>query len=253
MESQPPLSAAYFDAWYADMDRSPVKDQIQRRHLHLPPHLSSTSSLTGDGLDEVCAALRLLPGNVLLDLACGRGGYGLEIATRTRSRLIGIDFSPEAVRQAARKARDLSVAADFRVGDLVGTGLGSASVDAVMCVDSIQFADGPAEAFAEIRRVLAPGGPVVLTCWEPVERGDERLVSRLRDVDLDAGLRAAGFEEIAVAERPGWRAAELGMWKEAAALDPGDDPALLSFHTEALRVLETAHLLRRVMAVANAP
>ncbi len=39
---------------------------------------------------------------------------------------------------------------------------------------------------------------------------------------------------------------------EAAALDPGDDPALQSFHAEGLRSLETFTLLRRVMATATA-
>lgn len=38
---------------------------------------------------------------MLLDLACGRGGYGLTIAARTGARLIGVDFSAEAIRQAA--------------------------------------------------------------------------------------------------------------------------------------------------------
>ncbi len=43
------------------------------------------------------------------------------------------------------------------------------------------------------------------------------------------------------------------MWQEAVALDPGDDPALLSFHDEAVRSLENSTALRRVMATATAP
>ncbi len=42
------------------------------------------------------------------------------------------------------------------------------------------------------------------------------------------------------------------MWTEAAALDPGDDPALQSFHAEGVRSLDTFTLLRRVMATATA-
>ena len=42
------------------------------------------------------------------------------------------------------------------------------------------------------------------------------------------------------------------MWAEAAALDPGDDPALQSFHAEGVRSVETFALLRRVMATASA-
>ncbi len=43
------------------------------------------------------------------------------------------------------------------------------------------------------------------------------------------------------------------MWEEAAALDPGDDPALQSFHDEGVRSLDTFTLVRRVMASATAP
>lgn len=251
--ARPPLSAAYFDGWYAQMARFPAKDEIQRRHLGLPVHVPSTGSLTGSGIGEVGAALRLPPGGALLDLACGRGGYGLEIAARTGARLVGVDFSAEALRQAARLAQQLGRRSVFVVGELTATGLGSGSVDAVLCVDSIQFATPRAAAYAEIRRVLAPGGRVVLTGWEPVEPGDPRLVSRLRDVDLHAGLHAAGFDEVTVHERPDWRATERQMWEEAAALDPGDDLALQSLHNEALRVLDTFLLVRRVMATATAP
>ena len=124
--------------------------------------------------------------------------------------------------------------------------------DAVLCVDAIQFAPEPEAAYRELRRVLAPGGCVVLTCWEPLDPGDPRMPARLRRVSLGRGLAAAGFSGIEVTERPGWRAAERSMWEEAAALDPGDDPALQSFHAEGIRSLETFSLLRRVMATATA-
>ena len=41
------------------------------------------------------------------------------------------------------------------------------------------------------------------------------------------------------------------MWAEAVALDPGDDPALRSFHDEGVRSVETFDLFRRVMATAT--
>jgi hypothetical protein len=56
-----------------------------------------------------------------------------------------------------------------------------------------------------------------------------------------------------VHERPDWRQTERYMWEEAASVDPGDDPALQSLHNEALRVLDTFHLVRRVLATATAP
>ena len=245
--------AEYFDGWYADMVASPVKDEIQQRHLGLPPHLLSTSLLGWEGIAEAVAALRLSSGDTLVDLACGRGGYGLEIAGRTGARLVGIDFSAEAVRQAREQAQRLGVTADFRAGDLAATGLDTGSARAVLCVDAIQFAPQPEAAFGEIRRVLAAGGRAVLTNWEAYERNDERVPARLRQVDLRAGLTAAGFTDVEVSDRPAWRAQERAMWEEAAALDPGDDPALRSFHDEGVRSLGMFDLVYRVMASATAP
>ena len=241
MEPGPFPLAGEFDGWYADMTTSPVKDEIQQRHLGLPPHLLSTSLLGWAGIADAVAALRLS--------AAGQVDQG----ARTGARLIGVDFSAEAVRQAREQARRLGATADFRVGDLAATGLADGSATAVLCVDAIQFAPQPAAAYREIRRILAPGGRVVLTNWEPRNPGDERLPVRLRHVDLRAGLTGAGFEDIEVRERPGWRDQERAMWEEAAALDPGDDPALCAFHEEGVQSPPVLELTRRVMGSATAP
>jgi hypothetical protein len=62
VEPEPGSLAGYFNSWYADMTGSPVKDQIQQRHLGLPPGLRSTSLLGWDGIAEATAALRLVAG-----------------------------------------------------------------------------------------------------------------------------------------------------------------------------------------------
>jgi len=246
------MAARYFDAWYADMAGTTAVDEFHWRHLGLPPELLSTSLLSWTGLAEVTAELRLRPGGTLVDLACGRGGYGLEIARRTEARLIGVDFSAEAIRQARAHADDLGRAADFRVGELAKTGLEPASINAVVCVDAIQFAEPPAAAYAELARILVPGGRAVLTTWEATGEPSADFPERLAEVDLRAGLEQAGFADITVVERPEWQRIERAMWEEAAALDPGDDPALTSFHDEGVRVLQTWDHTRRVLATATA-
>ena len=247
-----PRSAEYFDGWYADKTVSRQVNEIQNRHLGLPPE-ALAGVVAAEGIDEIAAQLRLKPDDVLLDLACGRGWYGLEIADRTGAALIGVDFSAEAVRQAREQARLRERDAEFRVGDLTSSGLPDGSVNAVLCTDSIQFPEEPAAAYRELRRVLVPGGRAVLTGWEPLEPDDERLPPRRRRVNFAAELAAAGFSEIEVRDRPRWRARELTLWREAATLDPGDDPALRSFHDEAIYVLETFTAVRRVLASATSP
>jgi SAM-dependent methyltransferase len=248
-------SAAEFDRWYADRVDSPVVDELARRVLGLPAELQSTSLLSGGGLEEVVAALDLHGGQVLLDLACGRGGYGLEIARRSGARVVGVDFSTVAIGQAQRRAQTLGLAdrADFRVGELTRTGLNTASVDAVLIVDSIQFAEPTLDALRECRRVLRPGGRIVITCWEPVDATDERLPPRVRQLDLARQLPLAGFTDVEITDKPAWRVVERALWQEALTIDAGDDLAMQSMHDEARRVLATFDGRRRALATATAP
>lgn len=150
--------AEYFDQWYADMTVSPTRDQIIARTLGLPADLQSTSHLTWDGIAEVTEKLRVPRGGLLLDAACGRGGYGIEVARRTGARLLGVDFSPVALDRARRSSTDRlpDGRSQFQLGTLDATGLPAGQAAAVMCVDAIQFAAPPLAALLEFRRVLAP-------------------------------------------------------------------------------------------------
>jgi SAM-dependent methyltransferase len=240
------ITAEGFDQWYADRVESPIADELVRRVLDLPPDLESTSVLGGAGLDEVVFALELRAGELLLDLACGRGGYGLEIARRTGCRLVGVDFSAVAISQARQRS-----GGDFRVGTLTATGLESSSVDAVVVVDALQFADSKPAALEECFRVLRPGGRLVVTCWEPAVAGDESVSPLVRDLDLSGQLPEAGFTAVEVVEKPEWRAVEKRLWDEVLAVDAPDDPAIRSLQDEARRVLPQFDGLRRVLATAS--
>lgn len=179
------LDAAYFDRWHADVGAAQRRDEIVRTALGLPVAFPSNSVLTWDGIAEVVAELALSPGDVLLDLACGRGAYGLEIACRTGARLIGVDFSGVAAQKARRRASALGLEAraEFRIGDLTRTGLPDTSVAAVLCVDSIQFADPVRAGLQECRRVLLPSGRLVLTGWETLPGGEALELTRVNSTD----------------------------------------------------------------------
>src|SRR5262245_2978944 len=179
-----------FDDWYAAMPTSPRRDEIVQRHLGLPATLLSSSLLPWDGIADVVQLLRLSVPATLVDLACGRGGYGLEVAGRTGAPLIGIDFSGEAIRQASRYSATVRRNARFVRADIVATGLADASVDGVMCIDAIQLVDDPAAVVAEMRRVLRPGGRAVITTWEALDRDGDALTGGSQSVECAAWFDA---------------------------------------------------------------
>ncbi len=170
-------------------------------------------------------ALDPRPGQTILELAAGNGDTGFEIASQLggRGRLITSDFSPAMLDSARRRARDLGLRnVEFRVIDAQQMELDDDSVDGVVCRYAYMLMLDPQAALEETRRVLRPGGRVVLAVWGPppsnpfftaavgplVGAGqlpapdpDGPGVFRLADA---AGLRdrlgRAGFDEIRVEE-----------------------------------------------------
>jgi SAM-dependent methyltransferase len=256
MASEKPVvrDSVYFDRWYADMIASPARDEIMARAMGMPAELRDAGVLIWQGLAEVTQALRLAPGGLLFDIACGRGGYGIGVAQRAGVRLVGVDFSAVALEQAkANSARLLPAGrSTFQTGTLVATGLPSGTADGLMCLDAVQFAEPPLAALLEFRRLLKAGGRLAVTCWEAVDPSDERVPPRIRAVDLRRDLTKAGFVDVQVLEKPAWRQAEREMWQEAvAAVDP--DAAVRALQAEGRHSLATFDSLRRVFATATAP
>lgn len=221
----------------------------------LPPQIEPTSFLTLGLLRHVAQALDLSPGQTLADLGCGRGGPGLWLAREAEVSLVGVDFSPVAVGQAAHRASLFGLAgqARFIVGDLTQTGLPEASADAAVSIDAFHFAADPAAAAREVRRVLRPGRRLALTTWQPKVPDDPRLPDRMR-IDWPQLLRTAGFTDIEIEARPEWHDAFTRVYQVALSLgDPGHDAYLADLQAEARRRLPVADLVLRIVITATAP
>jgi SAM-dependent methyltransferase len=249
------VTADYFDQWFADIAESQARQQLFTECLGVPAEVGPSNTVPLIGLQAVAAALALEPGGVLVDIACGRGGPGMWVSRETGADLTGIDFSAEAIAQASQRRTlfGLESRATFAVGTFDSTGLSAGVADAVMCIDAFQFSRDRLAAAQEVRRILRPGGRVVMTCWEPIDRSDEALPERLRTLDLAATLQAAGFGAVRVVDKPEWLDVERELWETARDIDPGNDPAMQSTVNEAIRSLETFDRNRRVMVTALAP
>jgi SAM-dependent methyltransferase len=96
----------------------------------------------------------------VLDLACGTGSVGLELALRG-SRVVGLDRSRPMLQEARRKAARLDVPVRFCQQDLRAVGVDTAFDLAVCLFDSLNYLlELPSlqAAFHGVRRALPPGG-----------------------------------------------------------------------------------------------
>jgi SAM-dependent methyltransferase len=96
----------------------------------------------------------------VVDLGCGDGELTLELAAKV-ARVTGVDEDPAEVDQARRAARELDIGnATFVVGDVYALDLAGDSADAVLGHSVLEALDRPADALAEMARILKPGGVV---------------------------------------------------------------------------------------------
>jgi SAM-dependent methyltransferase len=110
------------------------------------------------------ASLRL--GERVLDLGCGTGNAAL-LAARAGAAVTGVDPAARLLAVARDRAAAEGAQIDFVPGDAASIPLAEASIDVIVSVFAVIFAPDPAAAAAEMCRVLAPSGRIVLSAWLP--------------------------------------------------------------------------------------
>ena len=160
----------------------------------------------------------------VLDVGCSQGIASILLA-REGHRVVGIDREHEAIR-AARERLDQEEAqvrerVEFRVGEGRAVGFADGSFDAVLLGEVLEHQLDPGKLLDEARRVLRPGGRIVITTpygihpypdhKEPLYLSAllERLSSKLSIAEIALVDRYAGV----VAERSKDRAPRV--WRRA--------------------------------------
>jgi len=128
----------------------------------IAPHYDRLNRLLTAGLDQrwrrvAIDSVHVGAGDVVLDLACGTGDLAEECAARG-ARVVGADFAGEMLRGARRR----QVPADFLQADAARLPLRDASATVAVCGFALRNFVALPPVFAELARVLAPGGRVAL-------------------------------------------------------------------------------------------
>jgi SAM-dependent methyltransferase len=176
----------------------------------------------------------------IVDVACGPGTLALLAAPRV-ARVDALDFSPPMIARLQARAAAAGVAnIDARVGDGEALPYPERSFDAAFSMFGLMFFANRDRGFAELRRVLKPGAPVVVGSWLPLQRvpAMQTMMAAVARVvpgavpppgpgplgdgnEFRRELEAAGFDDVAVREvthtmkSPSvaelWRTMERGM------------------------------------------
>lgn len=164
--------------------------------------------------------MRLLEGDEgyarLLDVGCGTADYA-PLAQRYRALYVGVDFSLSMIDQALARTAAEPGEQRFAVGAGDALSFDDSSFDLVVAIGYIEYFEDAARTLKELRRVLSPGGVLVMQSfkWDLLgraRRGLERMLGRDKKPDpqlpddwvdrkyspreLDALVGRFGFEKI---------------------------------------------------------
>ena len=141
---------------------------------------------------------QLRAGDRVLDIGCGTGVVARLAKDRlgTDGTVVGVDLSPPMIAVA----RSIEPRVEWRAGDAGALPVRDPErFDVVICQQGLQFFPDKAAAAREMRRVLSPGGRLLVSAWrgeDPVSR-ELRLVAEVH-VGAVADQRWGFGDEVAI-------------------------------------------------------
>jgi SAM-dependent methyltransferase len=176
-------------------------------------------------------------GERVVDLGCGTGNAAL-IAARAGARVTGVDPAPRLLEVAEGLARDEGLEASFVRAEAAAMPLDDGAADLLLSVFGVIFAPEAEAAAAEMARVTAPRGRIVLSAWIPggavseaVRVGREAVAKALgtppgppgfawHEADALTGLLSPhGFQVSAEERTISFTAPSVRDWVESEARD----------------------------------
>ena len=176
-------------------------------------HLITLLTLNRENVirDATLHAAGIQPGNKVLDVGCGTGTLTLRARALVgqAGAVYGIDAAPQMIEVARRKAARTRVDATFQAGVIEALDFGDNTFDVVLSSLMMHHLPGDVKSrgLMEIRRVLKPGGTVLIADFERPANltGMVRWLHHDNTSDLQQlipVIQQAGFDQIETGQLP---------------------------------------------------
>lgn len=116
--------------------------------------------------ENLCEAVDVRSGQKVLDVATGSGNTAISAARRF-CEATGIDYVPDLIEQAKKRAEAECLDVTFEVGDAENLPYSDASFDVVLSTVGVMFTPDQEKAAEELLRVCKPDGKIGLANWVP--------------------------------------------------------------------------------------
>jgi SAM-dependent methyltransferase len=111
--------------------------------------------------------LDLVPGERVLDVACGSGNGAIAAARRTWGNVVGADYVPTLLERGRERAAGERLEVEFVEADAQELPFEDASFDVAMSIYGAMFAPDQEKTASELLRVVKPGGRIGMANWTP--------------------------------------------------------------------------------------
>jgi ubiquinone/menaquinone biosynthesis C-methylase UbiE len=138
--------------------------------------------------ERLVEAAEILPGERVLDVACGSGNTAIAAARRF-AKVTGLDYVPALLDHGRERALAELVDVDFVEGDAQELPFEDASFDLVTSTFGVMFAPDQERAAGELLRVCRPGGRIALANWVPDGVVGEMFITTTRHAPPPPGVK----------------------------------------------------------------
>lgn len=201
--------------YYSVLNHLCAIGQVEK--MYIPPLMDISRGIIANQTlfeQKMAKDLNVKQGGRILDIGCGRGRIASHIATLTDAHVTGINIDHDQLECARRftLGKNLSEKTEFKAADLneIPLPFADASMDAVYQVQVFSLSKDLDKLFADIYRILKPGGRVACLDWfrldkyNPQDAEHAELMRRIKPLigaigtpsieQFTRAMQKAGFE-----------------------------------------------------------